>query len=152
MASRRRSIPTDAEMHKDRVYIINQVKIAGFPRCIMYPNGLISMYINGGCVYADDLFKNNEWWFQTDNYRTEEKLTEEFIETHGWTMKQILVLDWIPFTKKDVRKYWRGESPFQTIEEVIDHLKVNSPRLFSTSLTKRAVSATTDADDASQAQ
>ena len=66
-------------------------------------------------------------------------VTDQFLDEQGWSLEQIRALDWTLHLQITLGAYWNGESPFQTIEEVIDHLKENSPRLFSTSLTKRAV-------------
>ena len=66
------------------------------------------------------------------------------------TPEQIIGLDWTLNLNVELVNYWNGETPFQSIEELVAHLKENSPRLFTLSPTKRAVSTTTAADNASQ--
>ena len=145
---------------KDRIYIQEQVYDAGFDNCDVCSDGSVTIYIAIGEVRMCSFRGQIAWWCEI--HRTKDEymrvndiytcITEEFIEEQGWTIDQVSVLDWAYNMAPALDKYWKGDSPFDSIEEFIDHRKENSPRRFSLSITKRAVSATTDADDASQAQ
>ena len=129
-------------------YIKEQIISAGFDKCTAFYPGFITLNTRDGSVLLHLHDDQYEWWCEkTDG--EEERVTEEFIEEQGWTLDQILALDWIYTVHADIHKYTTGKSPFQTIEEFVAFQKENSPRIFPASLTKRAVST---ADDASKDQ
>ena len=132
---------------EDRQYLIRQIDEAGFVDYAITTRGVLWISAGNGeiCVYMDE--SEPQWCYCKEIWPVHPskelhglmKVTDEFINEQGWTPEQIRVLDWTFTLNQTLDAYWNGNTPFKTIEELVAHLKENSPRLFSTSMTKRAV-------------
>ena len=138
----------DAAREKDRQYIKEQVMSTGFSKVHVYGFGSVSLDISIGDVHICGFRDRNAWWCQLHRNEDEyDRVTDAFIAEQGWTMDQVSVLDWAFNMAPALEKYWTGDSPFDSIEELVAHEKENSPRRFSLTMTKRAAS---DDDDATK--